>query len=114
MKQEIPSRRVVLRGALAVGCGLVLPITLLGCDSKPAVVAPTAAPAAPPPAVKESAATSPAVTKVAQSAVQYQAQPKADQKCVDCMLFLAGTNTCQRVEGQISPEGWCLLWVKKA
>ena len=29
MKEEIPSRRVVLRGALAVGCSLFVPIALL-------------------------------------------------------------------------------------
>ncbi len=114
MKQEIPSRRAVLRGALAVGCGLVLPISLLGCDSRPVAVAPAVAPAAPPPAAKESAAAAPEIKKVAPASVQYQGQPKADQKCGDCMHYVAASNTCQRVEGPISPDGWCLLWLKKA
>lgn len=114
MNKEITSRRAVLRGAFAVGCGLVLPVSLFGCDSKPAANKPTAAPVAPPPTVKESTAASPEVKKVTQASVQYQSQPKADQKCGDCTHFIAGSNTCQQVEGQISPDGWCMLWMKKA
>ena len=115
MNEEIMSRRTVLRGALAVGCGLVLPVSLLGCDSKPAANAPAAAPAAPTPAITDSAAAAaPApAKKVAQASVLYQSQPKADQKCSGCMHFISGSNTCQLVEGQVSPEGWCALWMKK-
>lgn len=113
MNEEITSRRTVLRRALAVGCGLVLPVSLFGCDSKPGANMPIPTPSAPPPAVKESTAASPEVKKVAQATVQYQGQPKGEQKCGDCMHFLAESNTCQRVEGQVSPNGWCLLWMKK-
>jgi hypothetical protein len=93
---------------------MVLPVSLSGCDSKPAASTPVAAPASPPQATKESTAASPDVKKVAQNTVQYQGQPKADQKCGGCAHFLAESNSCQRVEGQVSPEGWCLLWMRKA
>ncbi len=114
MKAETPSRRVVLRRALAIGCGLVLPTSMLGCDSKPSATTPAAAPAAPPATAADSAAAVPEVKKVTQSSVQYQGKPKEGQKCADCMHFLAASNSCHRVEGPISPDGWCLLWMKKA
>ncbi len=120
MKQQIPPRRVVLRGALAVGCSLWVPMLLSGCDSKKgadstssAPAGPSPAPAAPPASSATPAAPAPA-TKVAQATVQYQPQPKGDQKCSGCMHFIAESNTCKVVEGQVSPEGWCSLWAKKA
>lgn len=112
MKEEIPQRRIVLRGALAVGCTLWLPIALSGCDSKQGTNAGSSAPASPPPTSADSAA--PATQKVSQASVQYQTQPKGDQKCSGCQHFIAESNTCQLVDGQISPEGWCSLWAKKA
>lgn len=55
----------------------------------------------------------PAHAKVAQTAVMYQATPKAGRKCADCKFFQAGNNTCERVAGAISPNGWCAIWRKK-
>ena len=115
VKEEIPPRRVVLRGALAVGCSLLVPITLFGCDSKKAANSTGAAPAGSPATSADSAA--PATTgkgKVSQASVQYQTQPKGEQKCGACQHFIAGSNTCNLVDGQISPEGWCKLWAEKA
>lgn len=104
-------RRTALRGALAAGCGLLL----AACGKQtPATGTPTpaAAPAAPPSPTESAApATSP---KVSQASVQYQRQPKGDQKCADCMHFIAASNSCKLVEGSISPTGWCLLWARKA
>lgn len=119
-EQEVPARRVVLRGALAVGCSLWVPMLLSGCDSKkgadstsPAPAAPSPAPAGPP--ATGAAPAAPAATKkVAQATVQYQPQPKGDQKCSGCVHFIAESNTCKVVDGQVSPEGWCSLWAKKA
>jgi hypothetical protein len=108
MKQENPSRRIVLRGALAVGCGLWLPIVLSGCDSKKAASTSTGAPAT----SNESAAPATA-KKLSQMSVQYQAQPKGEQKCGQCANFIAESNSCKLVDGRISPEGWCSLWTKK-
>jgi uncharacterized protein YjbJ (UPF0337 family) len=107
MKEEIPSRRVVLRGALAVGCGLCLPIALSGCDSKKG-----ATPAGAPGSTADKA-TQATANKVSQASVQYQTQPKGEQKCSTCANFIA-PNSCKLVDGQISPEGWCNLWTKKA
>lgn len=119
-----PSRRIVLRGALAAGCSLLLPASLLGCSKEEAGTAGTAgtepppapapemaAPAAPPP--MESAAPS-GPAKVSQASVQYQGQPKDGKACADCMHFIAESNTCKLVEGEISPTGWCTLWAQKA
>lgn len=106
MKQEIPSRRVVLRGALALGCGLWAPIALFGCDSKKGADSSSSAPASP-------QVTPAANKKMSQENVQYQAQPKGEQKCSGCLHFIAESNTCMLVDGQISPEGWCSLWAKK-
>ena len=115
-ERQIPPRRVVLRGALAVGCGLWVPMLLSGCDSKKSADSTSSAPAGPSsaPAGGATPAAPPAATKVAQATVQYQPKPKGDQKCGGCMHFIAESNTCKLVDGQISPEGWCSLWVKKA
>jgi hypothetical protein len=128
---DVPSRRIVLRGALAAGCSLLLPASLLGCSKKETGTAGTEPPASSPematpatpspmesaapssPAPMESAAPA-APAKVSQASVQYQTQPKDGKKCVDCLHFVAESNTCKLVEGDISPDGWCVIWVKKA
>lgn len=112
MAEEVPSRRVVLRGALVVGCGLWVPIALSGCDSRKEVSPTSTAPAASPPTGSGSAGA-PASAKATQASVQYQAQPKGEQKCADCQHFMAASSTCAVVDGQISPEGWCSLWTRK-
>ncbi|MDP1644697.1 MAG: hypothetical protein Q8L71_04220 [Thiobacillus sp.] len=114
MNEEIPSRRVVLRGALAVGCGLLLPAALFGCDSKKKGEDSTGAAPAGSPATSADSAAPAANAKVSQASVQYQTQPKGEQKCGGCLHFIAESNTCKLVEGQISPDGWCILWAQKA
>jgi high potential iron-sulfur protein len=114
-EREIASRRIVLRGALAAGYSLWVPMLLSGCDSKKGADSTSPAPASPPATSAKPAPAAPAATgKVAQATVQYQLQPKGDQKCSNCMHFIAESNTCKLVEGQISPEAWCSLWAKKA
>lgn len=51
--------------------------------------------------------------KASKEAVQYQESPKNGQKCGDCQFFTS-PDACQVVEGKISPNGWCSLFVKKA
>jgi hypothetical protein len=51
--------------------------------------------------------------KVSQSAVQYQASPKDGRDCDDCSNFVSPSG-CKLVDGDVSPKGWCRLWVKKA
>ena len=89
-RDEILSRRKVLRAALVVGCSMFVPITLFS-----------------------SSATA-ADNKVPKASVKYQNQPTGEQKCGTCMNFIAATKTCKRVEGSIAPDGWCILWAKKA
>ncbi len=96
-KVDIPPRRVVLRGTLAVGCSLFVPIALFSS-----------------PVTSANAATPAATKKMPKASVQYQTQPKGEQKCSNCVNFIAESNTCKLVDGQISPTGWCTLWTKKA
>jgi hypothetical protein len=93
-QDEILSRRAVLRAGLMLSCSLFVPITLI---SSPA-----------------NGATAPATPKLAKAGVKYQAQPKGAQKCSLCTNYIAASKTCQRVEGAVSPDGWCVLWAKKA
>jgi hypothetical protein len=119
MKQAVLPRRAVLRDTLAVGCGLLIPAILLGCDSGKTDSATSAAPAGSPDTSgsPDTRAESPAPAqagKVPQASVQYQTQPKGEQKCSGCVQFIAESNSCKVVEGQISPDGWCTLWAPKA
>ena len=119
---DVLPRRIVLRGALAAGFGLLAPATLLGCDSQNPTssagssnVPPTSdlMPPAPAPAgpVPDKVSAAPAdTTKVSQASVRYQPQPRGEQRCANCMHFIADSNTCKLVEGAISPEGWCVIW----
>ncbi len=127
-------RRTILRSWLATGVALCLP-TLHGCgDKKPA--SPETSPMSggdtpPPPTVSETApptgdpgmAAQPGASgstgetggsKLAQAAVKYQDRPKGSESCANCMHFLPESNTCQLVEGKISPQGWCSIWAAKA
>ncbi len=113
MKEEIPSRRLVLKGALVVGCGMWLPVALSGCDSKKGAI-PASSDTYGAPATSTDSAAPAAAAKVSQASVQYQSQPKGELKCGDCTNFIAGSNTCKLVDGQVSPGGWCVLWAKKA
>lgn len=106
MKAHIPERRTVLRGALAAGCTLML----WGCKAKQEESS-TGTPASAPPTSKTP--SGPAESrKSSQAQAQYQGHPKGDQKCGKCLNFVAGSNTCKVVEGQVSPDGWCMFWVK--
>ena len=50
--------------------------------------------------------------KASQASVNYQDHPKDAKKCADCQLFMY-PGACLVVEGEISPEGWCSLFVLK-
>jgi hypothetical protein len=53
-----------------------------------------------------------AEAKLAQDTVKYQTTPNGGHQCDGCIQFVA-PNSCKLVEGDISPTGWCSLWVKK-
>jgi len=113
MEEEILPRRAVLRGALAVTFGLLLPPALFGCDSRKSANSTGSAPPGSPATSAEYAAPK-TTAKASQASVQYQLEPKGEQKCSGCLYFIPESNTCKVVDGQISPDGWCRLWVKKA
>lgn len=55
-----------------------------------------------------------AQAKLAMTAVKYQTEPGKDgHQCDGCNFFVA-PNSCKLVDGDIAPNGWCTLWVKKA
>jgi hypothetical protein len=54
-----------------------------------------------------------AQAKASKDAMKYQDKPKGDQKCSNCLQFVA-PDSCKVVEGKISPDGYCIAWVKKA
>jgi len=117
VNDTILQRRQVLRGALVMACGMLMPAVFLGCDSKmpsnaPAPVANSVPPTAPAPT--EQAASSVTDRTVPPESVRYQLQPNGEQQCNGCLNFVAESNTCKLVEGPISPTGWCILWDGKS
>ena len=50
--------------------------------------------------------------KLSQQQAHYQPIPKSGQRCQNCALWQAPTS-CEQVEGQISPAGWCILYQPK-
>lgn len=51
--------------------------------------------------------------KFTQQQAKYQPVPKSGQRCQTCALWQAPTS-CQVVEGQVSPAGWCILYQAKS
>src|SRR3954463_12593465 len=56
--------------------------------------------------------------KATKEAMHYQDRPKDGQQCATCVQFIPGAKPgangkCQIVEGPISPEGWCIEYIKK-
>ncbi len=50
--------------------------------------------------------------KAAQKAVMYQQTPKDGKQCSGCQQFQA-PSSCRIVEGEINPNGYCILFAKK-
>ncbi len=49
--------------------------------------------------------------KLPQKSVAYRTTPNGDQKCGNCSLFIK-PNACQKVAGEVSPDGYCILYRK--
>ena len=49
-------------------------------------------------------------TRISKQQAQYQSHPNGEKRCGNCTNFIATDNTCQLVEGNVSPEGYCTLW----
>lgn len=101
-EEKTLSRRDVLRGALAVSCSLLMPITFFSAPAAGADTAPDTAP------------TKPKKTKkISKKSVKYQYKPNGKEHCGNCVNFIA-PSACKRVAGKIDPNGWCVLWGKPA
>jgi hypothetical protein len=55
------------------------------------------------------------------ASLKYQGKPEGDKNCASCMQFVPGASAkdlggCKIIPGdtEISPQGYCLAWVKKA
>lgn len=116
-------RRAMLRSVLVTGCALSFPV-LWGCKQKEPPSSPSTTNAVPPASDRQpppdtqpslgaqpSTDPSPVSGKMSKEQAKYQAQPKGDQQCSNCIQFVADSNVCKLVEGQIAPQGWCILWV---
>ena len=56
--------------------------------------------------------TAKAQPKVSKAEAKYQDHPNAGHSCAICQFFHP-PKTCQQVEGDVSPIGWCSLWQQK-
>ncbi|MHB1214065.1 MAG: hypothetical protein ACYCY9_03665 [Thiobacillus sp.] len=114
-------RRRWLRGILAAGCTLAVP-ALAGCGRRTPDVAraspgslPSTGPAADVIVVELPADAPPADTagKLTKVQAAYRRLPNGSERCDTCLFFIAGDNACKTVAGDISPRGWCTLWLSK-
>ena len=48
-------------------------------------------------------------TKFSKEDSDYQDEPKDNETCEYCALFIA-PHGCTVVEGEVSPKGWCKYW----
>jgi hypothetical protein len=87
MKKTELSRRLVLHRAMTVAAGTA---AMVGVAANRAV----------------------AQAKSSQQAVAYQNMPQGSQRCDNCTLF-EPPSACKTVDGQISPQGWCRIYVAK-
>jgi hypothetical protein len=83
-----PSRRRVLQAAMSIGATALL---ARGPES--------------------TAQQTPKATlkKRSKEAVGYRDEPYQGRACAKCVLY-AGHGECVLVEGEVSPNGWCLQW----
>lgn len=50
--------------------------------------------------------------KLSKKSAHYIEKSKNQKKCRDCKFFTP-PNSCKVVNGNISPEGWCMLFASK-
>ena len=55
------------------------------------------------------------------TALKYQSKPEGDKSCANCLQFVPGASakalgSCKVIPGdtEISPQGYCTAWAKKA
>lgn len=60
-----------------------------------------------------SATPAAAGSKFSQAMAKYQSTPKGANRCANCSLYESAGN-CKVVEGEVAPNGWCMLYASKA
>ena len=65
--------------------------------------------------------TDAATNAALRTALKYQGKPEGDKACANCMQFVPGASAtalggCKVMPGdtEISPQGYCTAWAKKA
>jgi hypothetical protein len=73
------------------------------------------------PAMVVSGRAEAATNAAMRTSLKYQGKPEGDKSCANCMQFVPGTPVkglggCKIMPGdtEISPQGYCIAWVKKA
>jgi hypothetical protein len=51
--------------------------------------------------------------KASKESMQYRDKPNGDKQCNNCAQFIPN-NSCQIVEGTVSPQAYCSAWQKKS
>ena len=83
-----PSRRRMLKAAMSVGGAALLGYTMeSNAQQKPKAT----------------------LKKRSKEAVGYRDEPYEGRSCAKCVLY-SGHGECVLVEGEVSPNGWCLQW----
>lgn len=100
-------RRILLRRTFFTGCALGMPALFVGCNRSDSGEG-----------NEENTSgggnnTGIENSKMSKADANYQKQPNGDQQCSKCEHFIAQSTTCDRVEGKVSPDGWCKFWTKK-
>lgn len=57
--------------------------------------------------------------KASQAVAMYQPKPHGKDQCDNCIHFIPGktptaNGTCKVVEGNVAPQGWCVMYARKA
>ncbi len=57
--------------------------------------------------------------KASKETMQYRDKPNGKEQCSNCLQFIPGKTSevngeCKVVEGNISPQGWCISYAKKS
>ena len=72
------------------------------------------------PALAVSGRADAAINTALRTSLKYQSRPEGDKRCATCMHFVPGASAkgpggCKVIPGdtEISPQGYCIAWVKK-
>lgn len=57
--------------------------------------------------------------KASQAVAMYQPKPHGADQCDNCIHFIPGktpkdAGTCKVVQGNVAPDGWCVMYARKA